>query len=137
VTLNLLTVLAQFVTHCESWLDAHPDNVVAVHCKAGKGRTGVMVTAYLNDILYILAYFTTYILYKYNSKGITADDVLEYYSERRTQDGKGITIPSQIRFVRYFEALLHNPEIKLERKKFVKFLRVHTIPEYIKLYNIF
>ena len=29
------------------WLDDHPKNVVAVHCKAGKGRTGIIVCCFL------------------------------------------------------------------------------------------
>ena len=31
----------------DKWLKQNPKNVVAVHCKGGKGRTGVMCSAWL------------------------------------------------------------------------------------------
>ena len=37
---------------------------------------------------------------------LTADECLKHYADVRTLDGKGVTIPSQIRYVKYFEAAL-------------------------------
>ena len=39
-----LAAILVFCKRVQAILDEHPDNVVAVHCKAGKGRTGVMLS---------------------------------------------------------------------------------------------
>ena len=36
-------MIEDMMSDVSQWLDDHPMNVVAVHCKAGKGRTGIMV----------------------------------------------------------------------------------------------
>lgn len=36
-----------FVEDAAAWLQADPDKVVVVHCKAGKGRTGLMICCLL------------------------------------------------------------------------------------------
>ena len=75
-----------------TWLNGSDDSeknsrrVAAVHCKAGKGRTGTVIAAYL-----LLA-----------GEHDTPEDALEYYGYCRTLNGKGVTIPSQIRYVHYF-----------------------------------
>jgi len=80
-------ILVDFCKDVKNYLDENPKNVAAIHCKAGKGRTGLTISAYL--------------LYAGIEK--TADDALRYFASKRTKDGKGVTIQSQRRYVRYFE----------------------------------
>ena len=42
-----LQLLAELCADAHQWLAAHPDNVCAVHCKAGKGRTGCVICCHL------------------------------------------------------------------------------------------
>ncbi|XP_043195996.1 phosphatidylinositol 3,4,5-trisphosphate 3-phosphatase and dual-specificity protein phosphatase PTEN-like isoform X2 [Amphibalanus amphitrite] len=85
--------IEQIETFCrkvQEWLDANKENVVAIHCKAGKGRTGVMICCYL----------------LYAGICATPEEVLDFYGKKRTKDGKGVTIPSQQRYVTYFHRML-------------------------------
>jgi hypothetical protein len=74
----------------------HPENVVAVHCKGGKGRTGTMVCAWL----------------LYSKSDFYAEQVLKMFAHKRTDeaaaksgDRVGVDGPSQIRYVEMFEKL--------------------------------
>jgi hypothetical protein len=42
-----LAMIQQFCADAAAWLAADPVNVVVVHCKAGKGRTGIMICSLL------------------------------------------------------------------------------------------
>uniref|UniRef100_A0A915PRE8 Phosphatidylinositol-3,4,5-trisphosphate 3-phosphatase n=1 Tax=Setaria digitata TaxID=48799 RepID=A0A915PRE8_9BILA len=84
-----LELMAPFCRAVHDYLAADEQNVVAVHCKAGKGRTGVMICAYL---VYINFYHSP----RQN---------MDYYSIVRTVNNKGVTIPSQRRYVYYFSHL--------------------------------
>ena len=86
---SLASILA-FCQHASSWLAGDVDHVVAIHCKAGKGRTGVMIAALL----------------LYSGVCDSAQDALDEFGRKRTANSKGVTIPSQQRFVGYFERLL-------------------------------
>lgn len=66
------------------------DSFIAVHCKAGKGRTGVMICSYMI----------------FNGLVDTAEQAISYYDKARTYDGKGLTIASQKRYVKYFETFM-------------------------------
>uniref|UniRef100_A0A0K0FC18 phosphatidylinositol-3,4,5-trisphosphate 3-phosphatase n=1 Tax=Strongyloides venezuelensis TaxID=75913 RepID=A0A0K0FC18_STRVS len=84
-----LELIAPFCREVHKYLQEDPRNIVAVHCKAGKGRTGVMICAYLVYINFFLS----------------PRKIMEYYSVIRTINNKGITIPSQRRYVYYFHHL--------------------------------
>eukprot|EP00727_Mastigamoeba_balamuthi_P002341 m51a1_g12103 putative lim-type zinc finger-containing protein (540) ;mRNA; r:257-3202 len=81
-----LELVGRFCADVGSWLDAHAENVAVVHCKAGKGRTGTMIACFM--------------LWSRVSR--TASEAMRVYGQKRTTNGKGVTIPSQQRFVRYF-----------------------------------
>ncbi|KJH47205.1 hypothetical protein DICVIV_06727 [Dictyocaulus viviparus] len=85
-----LDLMDPFCKEVNEYLRADPKNVVAVHCKAGKGRTGVMICAYLVSINF------------YN----LPRQVMDYYSIVRTVNNKGVTIPSQRRYVYYYAQML-------------------------------
>mmetsp|Transcript_72299 Transcript_72299/g.186463 ORF Transcript_72299/g.186463 Transcript_72299/m.186463 type:complete len:569 (-) Transcript_72299:54-1760(-) len=86
-----LTQILAFCKDTKEWLTADPMNVVVVHCKAGKGRTGSMLCALL---VYAGAMPSTY-------------DALRWYEWIRGGKRSGVTIPAQIRWVAMLERWLH------------------------------
>jgi len=81
-----LHIIFQIVFNIDSWLRANDQNVAVVHCIGGKGRTGLIIVCYLF----------------YNGLHLDMDKCLEHFAERRSAKGKGVTQPSQLRYVRYF-----------------------------------
>mmetsp|Transcript_46417 Transcript_46417/g.109016 ORF Transcript_46417/g.109016 Transcript_46417/m.109016 type:complete len:765 (-) Transcript_46417:281-2575(-) len=80
-------IIRPFCTNVDDWLAADPRNIAAIHCKAGKGRTGCLIVCWL--------------LHSRVCK--TVQEAMEFYATKRTLNGKGVTIPSQIRYCHYFE----------------------------------
>jgi protein-tyrosine phosphatase len=62
--------------------------VAVVHCKAGKGRSGTVVCSYL-----------------ISEEGWSRPEALKRFTERRMRAGfgEGVSIPSQLRYVRYVD----------------------------------
>ena len=85
-----LNLIIEFCEDAKKYLDEDENNIVAIHCKAGKGRTGTFICCLM---LYLHIFET-------------ADECLAYYGLMRAGDGKGVTIPSQNRYVHYFEDIV-------------------------------
>ncbi|KAI4346636.1 hypothetical protein L6164_007517 [Bauhinia variegata] len=83
-----LEMIKAFCKSVDSWLSSDPKNIAVIHCMAGKGRTGLMVCSYL---VYC---------------GMSAEEALQLYAERRTTNNEGVSIPSQRRYVGYWESVL-------------------------------
>jgi phosphatidylinositol-3,4,5-trisphosphate 3-phosphatase/dual-specificity protein phosphatase PTEN len=87
-----LQVLDRFLKTAKSWLDEDAENVVALHCKAGKGRAGMMSCALLLHMGYC----------------VDAKNAIAHYDKLRVWKEKALTVPSQIRYVSYAEKISNN-----------------------------
>jgi len=93
-----LAQMPEFTRSASSWLNEHPANVVAVHDKAGKGRTGCMIAGLLLK------------------EGICRipEEALDLFDTKRTNDKQGITMPSQKRYVHYYNHVLHMGRVPMQ-----------------------
>uniref|UniRef100_A0AAQ4NTW1 Tensin 1 n=1 Tax=Gasterosteus aculeatus aculeatus TaxID=481459 RepID=A0AAQ4NTW1_GASAC len=100
----------------DTWLNGDPRNVVVLHNKGNRGRTGVAVAAYMH----------------YSNISASADQALDRFSMRRFYEDKALPAaqPSQIRYVRYFNGLLSG-HIKINNKPlFLHHVIMHGIPNF-------
>jgi hypothetical protein len=70
----------------QRWLDADPKNVVCIHCKAGKGRSGVMACCLLLR----------------TGDADSAAAAMALYDSKRVLDSRGLTVTSQRKYVRLY-----------------------------------
>jgi len=95
----------QFLTDARQWRSEDAQNIIAVHCKGGKGRTGSLCAAWL----------------LYSQEVDTAEEALNTFARRRTDISlgrklRGVETPSQVRYVfqlshylRRTDCWLHSP----------------------------
>ncbi|XP_057674027.1 tensin-1 isoform X2 [Corythoichthys intestinalis] len=100
----------------DTWLNGDPHNVVVLHNKGNRGRTGVVVAAYMH----------------YSNISASADQALDRFAMRRFYEDKALPVgqPSQRRYVRYFNGLLSG-HIKINNKPlFLHHVIMHGIPNF-------
>jgi len=91
---------------------ADPSHVVIVNCNAGKGRTGTSIASFL----------------MFSGLSENARDAITFYGWQRFEHGNGVTQPSQVRYIHYFEKvykrLVQGPVLKILDK-----IVVTTVPK--------
>uniref|UniRef100_A0A7S0DCT9 Phosphatidylinositol-3,4,5-trisphosphate 3-phosphatase n=1 Tax=Amorphochlora amoebiformis TaxID=1561963 RepID=A0A7S0DCT9_9EUKA len=118
---TLRTLLA-FCQDVDSWR-VGIKNAIAVHCNTGKGRTGMAIAAYLT----------------FKRICANANEALKFFAEKRTKDMKGVTIPSQRRFVFLFEEFLKvyywprpaAPMFQWRKPIILQHVRLSPVPNYV------
>ncbi|XP_072515029.1 putative tyrosine-protein phosphatase TPTE isoform X2 [Salminus brasiliensis] len=107
-----------YTASVREWMAADSSNIIAIHCKGGKGRTGTMVCTWLID----------------SDQFESAQDSLDYFGERRTDKSmsskfQGVETPSQSRYVGYYEIMKnkYNRQLPPPQSLKIKSLRIHSI----------
>uniref|UniRef100_H2NJF3 Uncharacterized protein n=1 Tax=Pongo abelii TaxID=9601 RepID=H2NJF3_PONAB len=107
-----------FTRKLNEWMAQDLENIIAIHCKGGKGRTRTMVCAFLiaSEIF------------------LTAEESLYYFGERQTDKThrskfQGLETPSQNRYVGYFAQVKHlyNWNLPPRRILFIKRFIIYSI----------
>eukprot|EP00937_MAST-01D_sp_MAST-1D-sp2_P003318 g3318.t1 len=120
----MLETMVAFCESAKAWLDAHERNVVALHCKAGKGRAGTMACCLMLRLAVPAEHEAAVragaatatapnpasVSAPASAAGAaacapakSAADVIRFYDENRVTNNKGLTVPSQLIAVRYYE----------------------------------
>ncbi|XP_062262971.1 putative tyrosine-protein phosphatase TPTE isoform X1 [Platichthys flesus] len=110
--------MLKYTANVREWMSADPRNIIAIHCKGGKGRTGTLVCTWLID----------------SDQFENAQDSLEYFGERRTDKSRstkfqGVETPSQSRYVGYYEIMKtrFNRQLPPPKPLHIKSIRIHSI----------
>lgn len=88
-TIPPLKTLVAFANDVKAWLEDDPKNVVSMHCKAGKGRAGLMSCVSLVRT------------------GVcqSALEAMDKYDAERVTNNRGLTVTSQRKYVIFYELL--------------------------------
>ncbi|XP_031749631.1 tensin-1 isoform X3 [Xenopus tropicalis] len=100
----------------DTWLNADPHNVVVIHNKGNRGRTGVVIAAYMH----------------YSNISASADQALDRFAMRRFYEDKVLPVaqPSQKRYINYFSGLLSGAMKMNSKPLFLHHVIMHGIPNF-------
>jgi len=109
----LLLEILYFCSEASRWLSTNLRTVIAVHCKGGKGRTGLMISALLlwtghrRCALDALELFSFRRTENYSKEDGLCEDEDESSNTEKKRRNQGVDGPSQIRYVHYMEAAIY------------------------------
>merc|ERR1711902_427976 len=114
-----LSDMFEFAQLVHLWLRHNPIHCAVIHCKGGKGRTGLMVCACL----------------MYDYRDTTVQEALEYFATMRTNITKGgklqgVETPSQLRYCKYFHQLLHITDVLKVKQHQSQSSNFNTLKQY-------
>uniref|UniRef100_A0A8C1Z860 Tensin 2a n=1 Tax=Cyprinus carpio TaxID=7962 RepID=A0A8C1Z860_CYPCA len=100
----------------ENWLNSDPQHVVVLHCKGNKGKTGVIIAAYMH----------------YSKISAGADQALSTLAMRKFCEDKVSSSlqPSQNRYIYYFGGLLSGAIKMNSSPLFLHHVLIPTIPNF-------
>eukprot|EP01120_Amphizonella_sp_Union-15-10_P016563 TRINITY_DN87_c0_g1_i1.p1 TRINITY_DN87_c0_g1~~TRINITY_DN87_c0_g1_i1.p1 ORF type:complete len:584 (+),score=118.34 TRINITY_DN87_c0_g1_i1:41-1792(+) len=107
-----MELLIKIVQTIDSWLRADESNVAIIHCMGGKGRTGTVITSYL--------FFT--------GAFETIEAAEDHFAKARSMRSRGVTQPSQRRYVRYFSTCLTQMRGLNLQKIYLKQMEIGPVP---------
>jgi hypothetical protein len=84
----LKTILA-FAEDLKGWLEDDSENVCSMHCKAGKGRAGLM-----SCVALVRTGFCA-----------SATEAMDHYDKTRVSNNRGLTVTSQRKYVIFYELI--------------------------------
>eukprot|EP00727_Mastigamoeba_balamuthi_P008534 m51a1_g4302 putative phosphatase tensin type domain-containing protein (618) ;mRNA; r:14814-17662 len=112
-----LTLMFGIVNSIDSWLQALPQNVAVVHCKGGKGRTGLVIVAWLF----------------YSGEYASIEEASLLFARKRSSTAKGVTQASQLRYLSYFSDLMLSDSVLVQRPLMLLSVRLDGVPEDLEL----
>ncbi|KAL0332194.1 UNVERIFIED_CONTAM: Phosphatidylinositol 3,4,5-trisphosphate 3-phosphatase and protein-tyrosine-phosphatase PTEN2A [Sesamum calycinum] len=130
------------------------ENIIAMGFPAGdlsSGLFGFFEGFYRNHMEEVIKFFETHHKGKYKVYNLcserlydaslfegkffpTAEECIDYYNQKRCVDSKGLILPSQIRYVKYFERILtqFNGETPPGRRCMLRGFRLHNCPYWVR-----
>ena len=91
-----LLTLVEACASIHAWLRADPKNVVAIHCRSGRGRSAVVLSC-------VLAFLS---VHGGGSGPQSPIDWLSHLAQLRGEDEHKLTLPTHRRYLQYFAELL-------------------------------
>ena len=107
-----MNVLFEVCQEMYTFLSAADANIVIVNCNAGKGRTGTSIACFL----------------MFSGLSSNATDAITYYGWRRFEHGRGVTHPSQVRYIHYFEGIFKRM-VQSPTMKYLEKIVITTVPK--------